>query len=263
MASKVKSTKNSRNTDHAKVEVRTLVPRAKRDSGGPKPGTSGGAGSFKIAEEDETNPSAAEQSLAVREPSNKLKIAASTFDGWLSTEKLTGQGERATAVATQVSVKGLLKAAKDEKEEIYRPIKEGLDALSAKYKALTDPLERVNDHLGRLIGQYDVAIRQAAMLEAEKLAKKAERKGDEQFAADVREQAATAPLLGAPGLKHYTVVRAKIVKSEEFFAAVLAQKVPAPVILAMLEAAEGALSKMAKLGLELPPGVERTEEVHT
>jgi hypothetical protein len=131
------------------------------------------------------------------ELSSALVLQASSFSFWLEKRTLETGADRTRAAAAARAVAILEDALERERDAIVKPIKEGLKRVSKNANRVLDPLIEIEKHLRAIIERYDDRVRELEVKAAEREAKKAERRGEEQFAADLRTAALEKPLAPA------------------------------------------------------------------
>ena len=119
--------------------------------------------------------------------------ALQTMGGrWLSKRPISGEVEYCAAAEDLGNVKRLLNDAEVQRKSLVDPLNQVIKKLNAIFKPATVVGESIESAIKNLLVQYDEARRKAMVIEAEKLAKKAEKKSPE-LAGDIRAMALTAP----------------------------------------------------------------------
>jgi hypothetical protein len=76
-----------------------------------------------------------------------------------------------------------------ERKELVNPLNAVVKKINAKFKAVTSPVDNIAQHLQGLMGDYDYRLREAERKKVEREAKAAEKRGELEFAEDIRENA--------------------------------------------------------------------------
>ena len=134
---------------------------------------------------------------AVETTVQSLAVQAHPFESWIQKSSLQSEVEFTQADAVLGSIKALIAQAEEKRTGFVKPLNGVVKAINADFKKVTAPLEKLEEHIKhRLMSPYIYEKQAAAMKAAEKIAKKEEKKGNEQFANDVR--AAAAEETGIP-----------------------------------------------------------------
>ncbi len=175
---------------------------------------------------------------------------------WLSTKTLA-LAKIGEAAATVVAIRELVDTAEKGRKALTKPLLDEKREIDQLYKPFVEKAVEIGTHIGRLLLVVQAQERARLAREAEKDAKKLEKAGATQAAADVREAAISAPVISG-GLGTSTVTRAKV----NDLVALCRAIAEGTASVELVEPNMSALNALARAGMELPPGVERvTEEI--
>lgn len=180
---------------------------------------------------------------------------------WTKKQKLATRDEYNKACVDLESVKNVLKQVESERKSIVKPINDSVSKINAKYKLVTGPLNTIKTHLDGIMGRYVLDESAKEQARVEKLAAKAEARGEDQFAEDLRENAvsmAKAELkdAGQTPVEYYS---GKLVDIKLLAAAVINGKAPVD-LLEVNQAKLNALARATSGGMEIP-GVRWVKEI--
>lgn len=162
--------------------------------------------------------------------------------------------DRPEAEATLAAVRTVLDTAEKGRKMLTKPLLDQKGEIDAVYNTIKKVCAGLDQHIWKLIQYSREEERQAAIRAAEKEAKRAEKKGHEQLAEDIREQATNLPALSE--LTEQNVVRADVVDLHALLRAIIEGAVPAEAITPNM----AVLGKLVKAGIKVP-GVEKVIEV--
>ena len=177
---------------------------------------------------------------------------------WTAKESLATQEELNEAALAFNAVAKELERIEDQRTALSKPMNAALKQWNATAKAAAAPFEAVKTHLQTLIGDYKAELRAKQLKEAEKVAKRAEKRGELQFAADLRETAAMVEVK-APGVVVATTWKGRVTNVRELAMAVAQGKLP-ETLLAVSESVLNQLARVykAEMGQHVP-GAEAFE----
>lgn len=200
------------------------------------------------------------KALALKEPLEIAEAQLATLvrvlephRAWLDTKPGKMELERRPeAEKTLVAVRELRDTAEKGRVQLTKPLLDQKKEIDGLYKDFATVAGSIDAHLWQLIQAARVEETAIAQKAAEKVAKAAEKKGAVQFAADVREQAATAPALEV--LSEQEMLEIEVVDLKALVAAVSMNALPLNVVQPNLVA----IRQLVKGGMR-PAGVRVTK----
>lgn len=179
------------------------------------------------------------------------------YASWRRVTSLAGPEKMGEAKATLIAVREIGDTAEKGRKALTAPLLAEKKAIDAAYFKVTDLADQYDQHLVKLLTLFDTVERSKLAKVAERDAKRAEKVGAEQLAADIRAQVEHAPIIEGNGLVSTTIRRAKVVSFPALFNAVREGHAPVDCLIPN----EVKLNEMARKGETLPLGVELIEEV--
>lgn len=215
---------------------------------------------------------------ATTDPADELKIEtkalvtrARPFTAWLQVKDGAGLDDpKLTDLRTSmVTVKELRVELEKRRKSYVDPLNGVVKRINAECKTADAPLAMLETHCKGLLTQSLAAQQAEALAAVERQAKAAERKGNDQYAQDLRNNAVTSVTVAGNGVSTRSNYRAHVMDIEGLLKAVVARDptiygVTRDTLLAgFTEVAEkvfGALARQMKATGQIAPGVESVEE---
>lgn len=190
--------------------------------------------------------------VATSQVETMLKVL-SPYTAWFKTKVLppVKMGE---ASAVVVALRELVDTAEKGRKALTAPLLEEKKEIDSAYKGFKEQAEKLDKHVSNLLVVTQAQERARLAVVAEKDAKKLEKVGATQAAADVREAAITAPVIGGSGITTFTTVSCKVVDLRALCAAIGKGELPVELV----EPAQGKLNALVRSGM-VPAGCERVE----
>ena len=122
---------------------------------------------------------------------------------WLKVKEIETEKKLMQADECLAWCKDFYKQVETERKELVNPLNSVVRALNKRFKDVTEPVETLRKHVDGLMGDYAQKLRAAEQKRIERAAKAAEKRGEEQYAEDLREGALHQKVM--PTLQHTTV----------------------------------------------------------
>lgn len=150
---------------------------------------------------------------------------------WMSVGVIDSPQQYADVGATYAFCVQTLEALDADRKELTRPLDQSKKAIIAKYKPLQEVYEKLKGRVTALLSQYDEAARARETARLERQAAQADKRGEKQFALDLRRGLSTVD--GAPSTEF--VAMANVWKGEvkdlkALLQAIIDDKAPAELI---------------------------------
>jgi sulfur relay (sulfurtransferase) complex TusBCD TusD component (DsrE family) len=116
---------------------------------------------------------------------DQYKPQVQALGKWFKVLAIAERSEYDDAGKTLALVREIFDAAEAQRKLVTAPLDQGIKAFRAIAKKVTEPLKQLDEHLTGLMAKYTRQEQEIAMREANKLAKKEEKKGNTEYAQDI------------------------------------------------------------------------------
>lgn len=152
----------------------------------------------------------------------QLATQAQPLAAWMEKRSLVSEDEFSEADLALGQVKRTIDELEADRKAIVDPLNTSLKRINAKYRPVREKLEALEAHIKTaLLAPWLLKKQEAALRAAEKQAKAAEKKGQVQYAEDIRAAASEVKVPeSATGLATRETWRARVVDKQAFLRAV-------------------------------------------